>query len=116
MHGMSETSSAIDLGADEGRVSFKIGDVERTVDVYKTQNHFASIWTEVSGQPVNVLHDKVKEYMVTLGFPEPSNHVADLFYSKIAQLASDLQKKTDAALGLPNTTASTPGTGQTENS
>lgn len=84
----------IDL-EDDGFIDLRIGNVSRTLDLYKVNNDLVDMARSVEGgEPEDVpFIEKVINYIENLGFFRVSQRVATLFITKIYATVDDLKKK-----------------------
>lgn len=105
-----------DLGPDDGFASVKIGGVSQTLDIYVVQNCLHEIALKFKDKPNNDYHAAVLEYMESLGYESGMSHrMAVKFITEMSAADAALEKKTDGGAESPDSTASTPENGTTEN-
>lgn len=94
--------------ADDGFVRVKLGEVEKSLDLYRVFNTLATFEQEAVDQFPDAdkqesrrqLHyfDRVREYLVGLGFPELSDRAIDQFDAAISKRVDALGKADADAL------------------
>lgn len=106
---------AVDLGADNGFADITLAGVTNRVDVWELDSKRAALAEQFAGRPLHEFNAAAVEMIAGLGFPAVSHRMASAFLEAVYGLAKSLEKKTESAPGSPDSTASTPSTGPTEN-
>lgn len=103
-----QQGNVVDLGDDDGYVTFRIGGVEVKLDVWEVNNKVFAFHQQNSSKDENEYADGLVSLMESLGFPRGSHRLAHRFVQAIQQQVESIKKKGDGSAASPASTTSTP--------